>query len=190
MALKYIDEQHFDAKDLSITPLECGEYENCSFNGLDLSNTDLSNFIFTECTFNNCNLSNSKLQDTAFRTVRFKDCKLLGMHFEDCKSFLFSVIIDSCNLNLSCFFQVNLKKSSLKNSSLHEVDFTEADLSQLHLDHCDLLKANFNRSILESTDFRLSINYSIDPELNRIKKAKFSSTGISGLLDRYDIVIE
>ncbi|MGB5462457.1 MAG: pentapeptide repeat-containing protein, partial [Aureibaculum sp.] len=33
-------------------------------------------------------------------------------------------------------------------------------------------------------------NYSIDPEKNPIKKAKFSQDGIGGLLDKYDIVIE
>jgi len=33
-------------------------------------------------------------------------------------------------------------------------------------------------------------NYSIDPELNKIKKARFSTQGIAGLLDKYDIEIE
>ena len=39
-------------------------------------------------------------------------------------------------------------------------------------------------------DFKTSYNYSIDPEVNSIKKAKFSLEGISGLLYKYDIVIE
>jgi hypothetical protein len=33
-------------------------------------------------------------------------------------------------------------------------------------------------------------NYSIDPDLNKIKKARFSTQGIAGLLDKYDIEIE
>jgi hypothetical protein len=37
---------------------------------------------------------------------------------------------------------------------------------------------------------RTSYNYSINPEVNRIKKAKFSTTGIAGLLHKYDIEIE
>ncbi|GEM_PF-5150870 len=36
----------------------------------------------------------------------------------------------------------------------------------------------------------LPIDYSINPETNKIKKAKFSLLGIPGLLDRYDIEIE
>jgi hypothetical protein len=37
---------------------------------------------------------------------------------------------------------------------------------------------------------RTSFNYSINPELNRIKKAKFSMPAVVGLLDKYDIEIE
>jgi len=57
-------------------------------------------------------------------------------------------------------------------------------------DNCNLLQAVFDRTILEKADLRNSYNYSIDPEINRIKKARFSILGISGLLDKYDIDIE
>jgi hypothetical protein len=43
---------------------------------------------------------------------------------------------------------------------------------------------------LEQADFRTSIHYSIHPENNKIKKAMFSQSEISGLLDQYGIVIE
>jgi hypothetical protein len=43
---------------------------------------------------------------------------------------------------------------------------------------------------LERTDFRTSYNYSIDPEINRISKAKFSINGVVGLLGKYNIEIE
>ena len=50
--------------------------------------------------------------------------------------------------------------------------------------------AKFENSILEKADLRTSRNYLIDPELNKIKKAKFSIHGIAGLLAKYDIEIE
>jgi hypothetical protein len=53
-----------------------------------------------------------------------------------------------------------------------------------------LTRARFERTVLEKVDFRTSYNYSIDPELNRIKNAKFSIVGIIGLLDKYDIEVE
>ena len=55
---------------------------------------------------------------------------------------------------------------------------------------CDLTDTKFENTVIEKADFRTSFNYSIDPYLNRIKKAKFSLTNITGLLDKYDIEIE
>ena len=58
----------------------------------------------------------------------------------------------------------------------------ETDLTSATFDNCDLTQAVFDNTILEKADFRTSFNYSIDTEINRIKKAKFSIWGISGLL--------
>jgi len=52
------------------------------------------------------------------------------------------------------------------------------------------LSAVFENTILEGADFRSATNYSINPAKNKIKKAKFSSDGIRGLLDSYAILIE
>ena len=114
----------------------------------------------------------------------------MGLHFENCDPFLFEVDFDNCFLQLSSFYKLKLKKTRFKNSNLSEVDFTEADLTNSLFDNCDLDAARFERTTLEKADLRTSRNYSIDPELNKIKKAKFSIHGISGLLDKYDIEIE
>jgi len=63
-------------------------------------------------------------------------------------------------------------------------------LTNAVFDNCNLSQAIFENTILEKTDFRTSYNYSIDPEINRIKKAMFSIAGLSGLLNKYDIDIE
>jgi uncharacterized protein YjbI with pentapeptide repeats len=73
---------------------------------------------------------------------------------------------------------------------LQEIDFSEADLTSALFDNCNLQHATFDSTILEKADLRTSFNFSIDPELNRIKKAKFSLSGITGLLDKYEIEIE
>jgi fluoroquinolone resistance protein len=70
------------------------------------------------------------------------------------------------------------------------VDFTNSDLTGLVFENCNLFGAIFENTILEKVDFRTSFNYSINPEINRIKKAKFSMVGIVGLLDKYNILIE
>ena len=70
------------------------------------------------------------------------------------------------------------------------MDFTECDLAASVFDNCDLKLAAFENTILEKADLRSSYNYSINPELNKIKKAKFSLPAVVGLLDKYDIEIK
>jgi hypothetical protein len=53
-----------------------------------------------------------------------------------------------------------------------------------------LENAIFNETILIGADFSTAVNYKINPEFNPMKKAQFSVSGIIGLLEQYDIVIE
>ena len=85
---------------------------------------------------------------------------------------------------------MNLKKAVFKDSQLQEVDFVEVDLTSALFQNCDLSGAVFERTLLEKADFRTSYNYTLDPEANRIRKAKFSSKEVLGLLDKFDIDIE
>jgi hypothetical protein len=48
----------------------------------------------------------------------------------------------------------------------------------------------FEGTNLEKTDFRSAFNYSLDPEINRMKKARFSLPGVTGLLGKYGIEVE
>ncbi len=186
----YIEEKTFDTVDFTKNELQRGEYENCLFKTCNFSNIDLSNFKFLECEFTGCNLSMAKLTETAFREVKFTDCKMLGLHFDDCAPIGLSIGFDNCNLTHSSFYQTKMKGTVFKSCLLHEVDFVETDLSNCLFDYCDFIKAVFGNSILEKTDFRSSYNYAIDPEINRVKKAKFSLSGIAGLLNKYDIEID
>lgn len=171
-------------------PLAKGEYDNCVFKNCDLANANLSESLFIECTFIDTNLSLAQLGKTLFRDVQFQACKMWGLHFEHANPFGLEVRFDSCSLNHSSFFQVKIKKTLFRNTQLHEVDFTECDLSGAVFDLCDLHRAVFDNTLLEKADFRTSFNYSIDPAVNKIKKARFSLAGLPGLLDKYDIEID
>ncbi len=83
-----------------------------------------------------------------------------------------------------------LKKTTFKNLNLYEADFTGCDLTGSVLDNCDLTRATFESTVIEKADLRTAFNYSIDPEINRIKKAMFSLSGVTGLLEKYDIDID
>ncbi len=178
-------EETFDQQ----SSLQPGEYENCRFVNCDLSDGNLSNYIFIDCEFTDCNLSNAKIAHTAFREVTFNGCKMLGLQFNNCNAFGLSVAFTGCTLNHSSFYERQLKKTVFSKSLLREVDFTSADLSGAKLEECDLADATFDQTNLEKADLSTSFHYIIDPQRNKIKKAKFSLEALPGLLAQYDIHI-
>ena len=186
----YVLDQNFESTDCVQFPLEKGEYENCIFKNCSFEYGNLSGYSFTNCEFIECNLSMAKLTSTAFRDVTFIECKMLGLQFNDCNGFGLSFKFDGCTLHNSVFYQTSIKKTVFKNSKLIEVDFAECDLSNAIFNNCDLSGAVFENTNLEKADLRTSVNYSIDPALNRLKKAKFSLSEAYGLLYKLDIEID
>jgi uncharacterized protein YjbI with pentapeptide repeats len=186
----YKDDKEFTGINFFLEGINIKEYENCIFENCIFSKTDLTDINFIECEFKNCDFSLAKVTNTAFIDVEFKGSKLLGVHFEDCNKFVISADFEGCKLNLSSFYKLNLRNIKFKDSNLQEVDFTGANLTGILFDNCNLLRAIFVSSILEKADFRTAYNYSINPESNRLSKAKFSMSGILGLLDKYNIEVE
>lgn len=185
MSKNYEEDQHYK----ELITLEAGEYDNCTFTGCQLANADLTGCIFSDCTFTDCDLTNAILHETALKTVSFEGCKLLGLHFEDCRDFLFNVTFKGCNLELATFRDWKLKERIFTNCRLWETDFTGADLQNASFDDCDLTRAIFERTDLRGTDFRTAMNYRFSPEENRLKGAKFSVEGLPGLLVEYGIIV-
>jgi uncharacterized protein YjbI with pentapeptide repeats len=186
----FFEDKKYKEENFSLHRIPKGTYDACTFQNCNFGDTDLSGLNFNECEFIDCDFSMAKLGGTTLNDVQFKNCKLLGLHFDHCNDILFSMRFEYCNLNLSLFYKRNLKNTKFNNCQLHEVDFTETDLSGSSFINCDFSGAVFDQANLEKTDFRSSFNYIIDPEKNRIRKAKFSLNNITGLLQNYDIEIE
>lgn len=170
--------------------LQSGEYEDCVFQKAELESQDLTGCKFVDCVFEDSNLSLATLKNTSFQKVHFKNCKLQGLHFEYCNPFLFEVSFEVCQLNLSSFYKIKTKGTRFSHCNLREVDFSEADFTLAIFDHCDLQGAIFDQSILEKADFRLAESFQINPSINRMKKAKFASNNIHGLISHLDILID
>jgi len=166
------------------------EYDGCTFVACNFENLKLGSITFLECEFINCNLSNVQLNYTAFKDVVFENCKLLGINFNDCNPFLLQLKFTNSDLTLSSFYQLVIKNTCFTSCNLSEVDFTEANLSNAIFDNCKLTSAIFENTTLEKTDFETATNFNIDPEKNRIKKAKFSQNNLGNLLTKYDINIK
>ena len=189
MQKNYITDQKYEKEDYTENQIEKADYEGCYFLNCNFSGIDLSDINFTDCEFIDCNLSSAKIIQTTFGDVLFKDCKMLGLHFENCNEFIFSARFDNCILNFCSFYKRKMKKTSFRRCSLQEADFTETDLTESNFDKCDLKDTKFENTILEKADLRTAFNYSIDPELNKIKKGKYSFPSVAGLLLKYDIII-
>lgn len=166
------------------------EFIDCTFEHCDFSNSILLENDFIDCCFESCNFAMAKLSGSGLKTVEFKDCKLMGINFDHCADFLFEVNFHKCILDYSSFVGKRMKKAKFTDCSLTEVDFTGVDLTNAVFARCDLLRTVFNRSNLERVDFRTASNYMFDPELNKLKKARFSLSGVPGLLGKYNIEIE
>ncbi|RYE21025.1 MAG: pentapeptide repeat-containing protein [Sphingobacteriales bacterium] len=163
------------------------EFQSCVFKKCELSNSDFSQNKFLDCVFDGCNLSMMKLGKSTLNDVVFKNCKILGVNFHECHDFLFTVSFDSCILDYSSFMGKKMIKTKFGRSSLKEVNFIQANLSGSGFDECDLSGTIFSQTDLSSVNFVTAYNYTIDPELNSLKKAAFSADGLQGLLSKYQI---
>lgn len=166
------------------------EFDGCVFKNCEFSNSIFAECVFIDCEFIDCNLSMAKLPATSLKTVLFKDSKLLGIRFDECDDFLFSVQFRDSILDYSWFINKKMPKTGFSNCSLKGVNFSGADLTSASFENANLEGAIFDNTQLKSADFTTAYNYRIDPEFNPMPKAKFSVQGIPGLLEKYDIKIE
>lgn len=166
------------------------EYEECKFISCTFGKINLSGSVFVDCEFRDCDLSNVTVANASFKNVLFVNCKLLGLNFNECSKFLLSFKFEYCQLDYSSFHQLKIKNIKFIKCSLKEVDFSECNLKEAIFANCNLSGALFENTNLEKTNFLTSFNYSLDPENNYTRKAKFSKEGIIGLLTKHDIIIE
>ena len=83
-----------------------------------------------------------------------------------------------------------MKKRQFSKCRLTEADFSCCDLTGAVFEGCDLGGAVFDETILEQADLRTAYHFIIDPDRNRLKKARFSLQGLPGLLNASGIEIE
>jgi fluoroquinolone resistance protein len=190
MNTKLFEFHDFDKIDFTSDPPQKAEYDHCNFLNCNFYESDISDIIFNSCLFENCDFSLVRCMNAVFNDVRFIRCKLLGLHLDNCNPLLLSVYFENCFIRISSFYNLKLKKTKFIGCNLQEADFTGTDLSGALFDNCDLQGALFDNTNLERADLYSSYQYSIDPEKNRLRKARFSRQGIAGLLTKYDLDIE
>jgi len=188
--MSYFDDITYERQDYTEETLVKGNYDNCTFRRCNFAGADLKDVNFTDCVFEECDVSMAKTVGTKLSNISFLGCKMLGVKFEHCNPFLFSVSFRSCNLGMASFYQMDIRKTKFESCVLHEADFSEANLQEAVFNDCDLHGAVFNYTKLQKSDFRTAFNFNIDPEINALAKARFSRSALAGLLRKYQLVIE
>ncbi len=87
------------------------------------------------------------------------------------------------------FSDLNLKNGSFENSKLRESYFTNTSLVGANFSGADLQGTIFHNCDLCKADFSTATHYDIDPQTNKIKKAKFSFPEVIGLLRGFGITL-
>lgn len=184
-----IENKQFENIDFQGKGFSMGEYENCKFIKCNFNAVDFSKSVFVDCEFVDSNLSLVKVQQSVFRNVLLRNSKMVGVQFEHLNPFGLEIEFNHVMLDHSSFYKTKFLKAKFTNCSLKEVDFSQADFTASIFDQCDFLQAVFEATILEKADFTTSFNYSIDPQLNKLKKSKHSYPGLLGLLDSIGIIL-
>lgn len=166
------------------------KYEYCVFSDCDFAESSFLSCSFINCKFIKCNFSMTKLSQSTFNDVEFEYSKILGVDFSQCNDFIFEVRFDTCILDYSSFEKRKMSKTIFRKTSLKGVDFANADLKQSSFIDCDMNETIFYYTNLQEADLSSAFNYTINPEENTIKKARFSKDGLIGLLQKYNIIIE
>ncbi|MDP4220222.1 MAG: pentapeptide repeat-containing protein [Bacteroidota bacterium] len=187
---EYFENRSFENVDFTLSQPAIADYEQCRFLRCNFTEVLLRELSFIECTFTGCNLSNAKVESASFRDARFLGCKLTGVDFSTSNPSMIALDFEDCIMDYVSFARLHLKKTEFRNCSLIRAFFDDADLTASKFTGCNLENAVFGKTNLEKADFSTAYNYIIDPENNRIRKAQFSSSGIAGLLVKYDIVIQ
>ena len=97
------------------------------------------------------------------------------------------ITVESCVLNHSTFIGLNLPRISITDSMAVNVDFREADLSKADFSGSDLSDSLFLNTNLVEADLSRARNYTIAPNVNELRKAKFSLPEAMSLLYNLDI---
>lgn len=184
------DSHTFKKIQLADADLSNMSFEDCVFKDCEFTDCNLRNVSFNNCSFESCNISNSNLHQSKMGEVLFTGCKLVGIDFSTCKKLLFSMKIEACNLLMCNFSGLKLDGMSFGSSVFKDCDFYEASLSGTDFSKCDLQGTLFDNCNMVKADFRHATGYAIDPNKNKVKKAKFSMPEVLSFLAPLELEIE
>lgn len=186
---EYYKEQLFEKTDFKNQVISEIEFYKCEFVSCIFVKSVFDKCVFEKCEFRNCDLSVVDFAESALIDAEFTDSKLIGIDWTKARKPIYIDFL-KCVLNDSSFYKLDLRSRKIESCTAHNVDFEEINLSKAICSRTDFLGSKFNGADLSEADFTEAVNYSIDPNNTKIKKAKFSHPEVLNLLDAWDIIIE
>lgn len=190
--MEYID-QSFKGLALNGDELRGSEFDSCSFDDCSFADAIWRDCQFTNCLFRNCDLSLLQVPISDFLATRFDGCRLIGVDWT--RAAWNSIRLDStigfanCTLSHSTFIGLRLRGLQLVESVATNVDFREADLARANFANTDLRNSLFINTDLSGADLSRARHYTIAPQQNKLKQAKFSLPEAMSLLYNLDITL-
>lgn len=168
------------------------EFSGCAFVKCAFNETVFQDCRFLDCTFTGCDLNLARLTGCSFANTQFKDSQVLGINWTETQwatsRIPFAPVhFSGCVINYSIFMGLNLKKITLRKCSARDVSFEDANLTQADCAFTDFSNSRFLRTNLTEANFIGATNYDIAPNLNTLKKTKFSLPEAMSLLYNLDI---
>jgi fluoroquinolone resistance protein len=187
--------QEFKKLILKSTRILQKDFVSCTFIKCNFTETIFQECRFHECKFKECDLSLASLKECAFNSTRFENSQVIGVDWTQTawakNKFIVFKPVDfiDCVLNHSTFSGLKMKQIQIVRCIAHDVSFEEADLTQADCTFTDFNSSRFMHTNLTEANFTSATNYSIAPQLNVLKKTKFSLPEAMALLYGLDIIL-
>lgn len=186
--------------DLSFSDLNCPSiivedkiFDSCKFINANFPESQFIRCKFVDSEFDNCDLSAAQFKSSSLNNITFVESKATGINWtmlnwprvQLSSPFQFYNSI----ISYSSFYSLDLPELVIEACIAHDVDFREANLQRANFHLTDFEHSQFVNTNLSEADFTEAHSYSIDPNQNHIKRAKFSLPDAIHLLDGFDINI-
>lgn len=174
-------EEEFEGVEFSESLLTHIEFDGCLFKNCTFRAAEFKSCKFTECRFEGCDLSLMKVNDSIFNDVVFENSKVMGVDFSHLSEPV-EIHFKECNVNMSSFYNLDMRHAKVVNCTLHDVDFVQTNLEKADCSGSDFMGALFGRTNLKSTNFSSAKNYMINPNENLVANMQVSLPHASSFL--------
>lgn len=177
------EDQTFVGQDFSGCSWRDQVFTSCVFENCIFIEADFSSAQFSDCRFKRCNLHLVRLDGCRLQEVTFEGSKVVGAELYRCAGRFFSPRFEGCMLMGCNFSEAKMKNGFFRGCKIHDCSFSSSQLVGADFREADLAGTTFHHTDLSKADFRGAMNYSIDPQANTVKKARFSVPEVLSLLD-------